>query len=187
MTLTELTFGLSALILGLALTHIAATLSKLLLARERVRWAPEPLILATIVLMVVVFVWLNQWEARVQTAVIYWRVLLQKLSFLSLYVAASVCLPDATAEPGLVDLHAYYDRTRRLSFGALIVSLLLLNAYFLGEVDRSHWTEIMVGTPLICLPYGIMMFVRWRWLNVLLLLLILILWGSNIMTYQIKQ
>ena len=43
MTLTELTFGLSALILGLALTHLAAALSKLLLARERVRWAPEPL------------------------------------------------------------------------------------------------------------------------------------------------
>ena len=87
--------------------------------------------------MVIVFVWLNQYEARAQTVAIYWRVLLQKLSFLSLYIAASVCLPDAASEPEPVDMHAYYDRTRRLSFGALIVSLLLLNTYFLGDVERG--------------------------------------------------
>jgi hypothetical protein len=42
MNLFEFTFALSAVVLGLALTHIAATVHKLLLAGSRVRWAASP-------------------------------------------------------------------------------------------------------------------------------------------------
>ena len=64
MTLFELTFTLSALILGLALTHMASSLYRLVLAGRRVHWAPEPLMQATLVLLIVVFVWLNEWNGR---------------------------------------------------------------------------------------------------------------------------
>jgi hypothetical protein len=46
MTLFELTFTLSAVILGLALTHMASSLYRLVLAGRRVRWALEPLLQA---------------------------------------------------------------------------------------------------------------------------------------------
>ena len=58
MSLFDFTFSLSAVILGLALTHIASTTHKLLLAGRRVRWAPEPMLLSFIVLLVIVSVWL---------------------------------------------------------------------------------------------------------------------------------
>lgn len=59
MTFFELTFSLSALILGLALTHMASALYRLALAGRRVHWAPEPLLQAALVLLIVVFVWVK--------------------------------------------------------------------------------------------------------------------------------
>jgi hypothetical protein len=61
-SLFDFTFSLSAVILGLALTHLAASTHRLLLAGRRVRWAPEPVLLAAIVLLVIVSVWLFQWD-----------------------------------------------------------------------------------------------------------------------------
>jgi hypothetical protein len=49
MSLFEFTFGLSAVILGLALTHMASSVHRLVLAGERVRWAPEPILLTVLV------------------------------------------------------------------------------------------------------------------------------------------
>jgi len=53
MTLFELTFSLSAVILGLALTHMASSLYRLVLAGRRVRWALEPLMQAALVFLIV--------------------------------------------------------------------------------------------------------------------------------------
>ncbi len=185
MTLTELTFGLSALILGLSLTHLAAAFSKLLLARERVRWAPEPLLQAILVLLVVILVWLSQWEERGLTPLVYWRVLLQKLSYLSLYVAASVCLPEVPPAPAEIDLGRFYDRTRRLSFGALIVSIFLINAYYQARTPTASFGWTIIPRFIFCVPYALLMFVRQRWFNVLLLALVLLAFGTLLLTYQI--
>jgi hypothetical protein len=57
MSLFEFTFALSAVILGLALTQVAASLHKLLLAGRQVRWAAEPVLLTLIVVLVIVSVW----------------------------------------------------------------------------------------------------------------------------------
>ncbi len=108
MTLFELTFTLSALILGLALTHMASSLYRLVLAGRRVRWALEPLMQATLVLLIVVFVWLNEWNGRGVTTIIYGRVLLRALNLLVLYIAAAVCLPEVREGAGEVNMYAYY-------------------------------------------------------------------------------
>ena len=95
MTLFELTFSLSAVILGLALTHMASSLYRLVLAGRQVRWALEPLMQATLVFLIVVSVWLNEWlQGRGMTTVTYGRVLLRSLNLLVLYIAAAVCLPE---------------------------------------------------------------------------------------------
>jgi hypothetical protein len=185
-TLTELTFGLSALILGLALTHMATAFSKLLLSRKRIRWSPEPLLQAAIILLVVIAVWLSQWEMRATTTVIYWRVLVQELSYLSLFVAASVCLPQVDTNTEELNLATYYYATRRLSYGALILSIIFINVYFLSALPTFRWNWSMIGGFVYCLPYGVLMLVRRRWLNLLLLILLLIFVAIPLVSFQLK-
>src|SRR5260370_40450280 len=139
MTLFELTFSLSALILGLALTHMASSLSRLVLAGRRVRWAPEPLMQAALVVLIVVFVWLNEWNGRGVTTIIYGRVLLRSLNLLVLYIAAAVCLPEVRDEAGEVNMYAYYDRARPLSFGALAIRLVFFHPYNWTGAQPFHW------------------------------------------------
>ena len=78
MTIFELTFGLTSLILGLALTHMASALYKLAQAGGRVRWAPEPLLQATIVLLVIVIRnfrmnhwWIGDAFVEISTSVVF--------------------------------------------------------------------------------------------------------------------
>ena len=77
MTPFELFFGLTTVILGLALTHVANSFQLLLRAGKRVRWAIEPLLQATLIVMIVVFVWADQWDNRNQAAFTVGQSLLQ--------------------------------------------------------------------------------------------------------------
>ncbi|WP_417471909.1 hypothetical protein [Luteimonas mephitis] len=187
MSLFELTFSLSALILGLALTHMASNVYKLAHAGRRVRWAPEPLLQAGIVLLVVVQVWVSQWEYRTATEITYWQILLQTIKLLVLYVAAASCLPEIREDESKIDLYTHYDHTRRLSFGALALGLALFAAHEWTGVQTFQWRWAML-TPLIYMvPYVFMMFVRLRWFNIVLLAAILAFYGSVIMEYRLSN
>ena len=59
MSLFEVLFSLSTVILGLALTNIAASLHRLALAARRIRWAPEPLLQALLITLIIIQVWLD--------------------------------------------------------------------------------------------------------------------------------
>jgi hypothetical protein len=184
MTLFELTFTLSAVILGLALTHMASSLYRLVLAGRRVRWAAEPLLQAALVLLIVVWVWLNEWNGRGVTTIIYGRILLRSLNLLVLYIAAAVCLPEVREGAGEVNMYAYYDRTRRLSWGALAIGLVFFNLYTWTGQQAFHWHWEMLRPLVFFGPYIVLMFVRWRWLNVLLLAAMLIYFSVGAMTYR---
>lgn len=185
MTLFELTFSLTALILGLALTHMASNLYKLAHAQRRVRWAPEPLLQAGIVLLVIVFVWVSQWEYRSTTDITYGLILLQTIKLLVLYVAAAACLPEVREGEGAIDLYAHYDRTRRLSFGALALGLVLFSVYRWTSNPDFRWSWAMLFPLAFIVPYVCMMFIRVRWLNILLLGVLLAYFGSSIMGYRL--
>lgn len=167
MGLWEFTFALSAVILGLALTNIAATIHKLLLAGKKVRWAPEPILLTAIVLLVIVSVWLGEWFHRDVTSVTIGQMLLQVAKLLVLYVAAASCLPEPEGNETL-DLRSYFDRTRLLSFGALILSYFLFQFYF--AIDQGwpeRWTLSKVSDWfLFPALYGLLIIVRRRWLDI---------------------
>lgn len=186
MTLFELTFSLSALILGLALTHMASSLYRLVLAGRRVRWALEPLMQATLVLLIVVFVWLNEWNGRGVTTIIYGRILLRSLNLLVLYIAAAVCLPEVREGAGEVNMYAYYDRARRLSFGALAIGIVFFNLYNWTGEQAFHWRWQMLRSLVFLGPYVVMMFARWRWLNVSLLAAMLIYFSIITMGYRLS-
>jgi len=178
MSLSELLFGLVAVILGLALTHIAAAVQKLLHAGPNVRWAPEPVLLTAIVLLLIVTVWINQWSLRAITHITTFLTILQVLKMLSVYVAAASTLPERV-EPGKpLDLSVHYDETRWLTFGALITAVALFFANSVLQVhavggDLRSLVSWFLG-PVIFLT---LIFVRWRPYNLVALVFLLLWYG----------
>lgn len=190
MSLFEFTFGLSAVILGLALAHMASTVSKLAMAGRRVRWAPEPLLLSAIVVLVIIAVWLNQWGVRNQAETTYGLVMLQVGKLILPFMAATFVLPDAVPDEGPVDLYAHYDRTRALTFGALIVGLWAFWLHFViawagGQIPEQGpmtvWSVITTVPWEYSLIYGVLIAVRRRWVNVVLLTAGLLWYGWGIL------
>lgn len=181
MSLFEFTFALSAVILGLALTHIAAMIHKLLLAGKRVQWAPEPVLLTCIVLLVIVSVWLAAWSVRNEAAVTIGQMLLEVAKLLTLYIAAASCLPEPTGtEP--IDLRMYYDRTRLLSFGSLILSLLLFRLDAIAKYGLPSPMTFGFVFNMLLYPalYASLIFVRRRWFNILTLSSIIVYYGWTV-------
>jgi len=194
MTLFEIVFGLTAVILGLALAMLASNLHRLMMAGRRVRWAPEPLLLCAIVFLVIIVVWLGQWGLRGITQITMGEVILKVLKMLSPFMAAAFVLPDQIAEKGEVDLYRHYDRTRVFAFSALILGLML---FWLDTLIQEQappfgtskpWTFTLQIAPYIFLPaYALLIFVRMRWVNVLVLLGVLVTFGWGAIPAVLRQ
>ena len=181
MSLFEFTFALGAVILGLALTHVAATVHKLLLAGRRVQWAPEPVLLTIIVLFVIIWVWLGSWSNRSLASVTFGHTLLEVAKLMTLYIAAASCLPEpADSEP--LNLGEYYDRTRLLSFGSLIVSVLLFRIDYIVSNGMPSTLTFRFAVFMLLYPvlYASLIFVRNRWFNVLALGFVIVYFGWRV-------
>ena len=186
MSLFEFTFALNAVILGLALTHIAATIHKLLLAGKRVHWAPESVLLTSIVLLVIVSVWLSAWSDRDLATITIGQMLLQVAKLLTLYIAAASCLPEPVGAEA-VDLRKYYNRTRLLSFGSLILSLLLFRVYRIAIYGIPSLLTLELALNLLLYPalYATLIFARQRWFNILILGFIIVYYGWTVVGQQL--
>jgi len=181
MTPFELFFGLTSVILALALTHLANSFQLLLRAGGRVRWAVEPILQSILVVMIVVFVWVDQWHDRGETVFTVPQCMLQVLKLLAVYVAAAAVLPEPREE-GPVDLRGYYMASRRVNYGALLAGLLLFTAYRLlfyapGHVPINNSPFLGLGLLLI---YVTLMIVRWRPLHIAGLLLVCSIYAVQI-------
>jgi hypothetical protein len=187
MSLFEFTFALSAVILGLALTQIAASLHKLLLAGRKVTWAAEPILLASIVMLVIITVWIAAWFDREDASVSIGWIILQVLKLLTLYIAAASCLPDPASGNVLVNTYEYYDRTRVLSFGALIVSYVLFEIadIVVGEIPELTLSAL-IEWYLFPLLYGLLIFIRARWFNIAALVCALMFFGYSVVGVRIS-
>jgi hypothetical protein len=163
----ELSFGLTSVILGLALTHLANAVRKLLLRGRAVIWAPEPLLLAGVILLIIVSSWMHQFS-RNTGAPNDGVALLNVLRMLTLYFAAGFCLPEPEPGEPQVDLLRYYDRTRRFTYGSLIAGLTIFFVYN-TVVEPAGWRADLMSKLLPIAVWVALMFVRWRWLSLLLL------------------
>lgn len=181
MSLFEFTFALSAVILGLALTHIAATVHKLLLAGKRIQWAIEPVLLTCIVLLVIVSVWLGAWSDKEEAAVTLWQMVLQVAKLLILYIAAASCLPEPDGISP-INLQQYYNDTRLLSFGALILSYFLFQIYAAAIEGEAASITVSAAIDWFLYPaiYTSLIFIRARWFNILVLGFALVFYGWEI-------
>ena len=180
MTPFELFFGLTTVILALALTHLANSFQLLLRAGGRVRWSIEPMLQAALVVMIVVFVWVDQWNDRGESVFTVPQCLLQVLKLLAVYVAASAILPEPGKGP--VDLRDHYMSSRKVTYGALLAGLLLFTAYRYLFYPASHVpinNSPLIGLTLL-LTYGSLMIVRWRPWHIAALLLVCAIYGIQI-------
>lgn len=193
MSLFEFTFGLSAVILGLALAQLASSYHRLAMAGRRVKWSIEPILLSAIIFLVIVSVWLFQWQLRHDEQTTIGLMLLQVLKLILPFLAAAFVLPDVLPDSGEIDLRAHYDRTRAYTFGALIAGLLLfwthrllehailssLPTLSIGEaIARFPWTYLV--------PYLLRIFIRARWFNILMLVAVLIFYSATIIPITLR-
>ena len=186
MSLFDFTFGLSAVILGLALTHLASSLHRLALAGRQVRWAPEPILLSGIIFLVIVSVWLFQWPDRNVSQTTIGLMLLQVCKLLLPYLAAAFVLPEQVAPEEEIDLLTHYNRTRTFTFGALIAGLLLFWVFNLaresmyGPGPFSLLKALAAGPwPLVGL-YTLLIFIRVRWVNIIVLTGVFLAFGWQV-------
>ena len=176
MSLFEFTFGLSAVILGLALAQLASSYHRLAIAGRRVSWAPEPVLLSGIIFLVIVSVWLFQWQARSIEQTTIGLMLLQVLKLLLPFLAAAFVLPDQLPDKGEIDLLAHYQRTRAFTYGALIAGLLLFWIHRIVEQavlpnlpDPTIVSALRQAPWLYVALYVLLIFVRARWAQLALL------------------
>ena len=181
MTPFELFFGLTSVILALALTHLANSFQLLLRAGRKVSWAIEPMLQLALVVMIIVFVWVDQWHDRNVASFTVPQSILQVLKLLAVYIAAAAVLPEPR-DDSQIDLRSHYVESRRVTYGALLAGLLLFSAYRLLYYPPGHVpinNSPFIGLVLL-LTYVSLMIVRWRPYHVAALMLICTLYAVQI-------
>ena len=183
MSLFELSFALSAVVMGMALTHIATVVHKLLLTGRRVSWAIEPILLTLLVLLIIIVVWLGSWSSRNETSITFASTVLRVAMLMTLFFTAASCLPESQGETEQIDTLAYYDRTRLLSFGSIIISYVLNQ---IGGVSANGWPAhitVLTFVDWLMYPtlYTLLIFIRARWVNIVVLSFALLFFGWTVM------
>lgn len=170
MTPFEIFFGLSSVILGLALAEIASSITKLLRAGRNVRWAPEPILQTVLITLIVVYVWADQWWSHTSASFTVGQAVFQVAKLMALYVAAASVLgePEATT---VVDLKEHYYSSRRVTYGALVTGLLLFISYRWMFFPPNVSITFGYVLDALWLPtlYVVAAIVRWRLYHIVLL------------------
>jgi hypothetical protein len=177
----ELFFGLTTVILALALTHLANGFQLLLREGRAVRWAIEPILQAVLVVMIIVFVWVDQWHDRGQTSFTVPQSLLQVLKLLAVYVAAAAILPQP-GDGSAIDLRDHYMASRKVTYGALLAGLVLFTAYRYLFYPAAHVplnNSPFLGLALLLL-YSTLITIRWRPYHIVGLLLVCTIYAVQI-------
>jgi hypothetical protein len=181
MTPFELFFGLTSVILALALTHLANSLQLLLRRGRAVRWAVEPVLQTALIFMILVFVWVDQWHDRNVPTITVAQSLLQVLKLLAVYVVAAAVLPEPGSEER-IDLQEHYMRSRFVTYGALLAGLFLFIAYRYLFYPPEHVPindSPLIGLGLL-LTYVSLIIIRWRPWHIAALTLVCILYAVQI-------
>lgn len=187
MTPFEIFFGLSSVILGLALTEIASSISKLLRAGRQVRWAPEPVLQTVLIILIVVFVWADQWWSHSAASFTVGQALFQVTKLLAVYVAAASVLGEREGKMS-VDLREHYYALRGVTYGALVTGLILFTIYSAIYFPRPDRVSIayIAGSAAVPLAYVVAAFVRSRIYHLVMLVAVIALFGSRIVGIAIK-
>ena len=167
MRTNEYVLGLMAIISGLAITDLIASLHRLLRARTRVKWDWLPLLVAAFVAMALTVSWFISWRVNVVENYNprFWRFFFFTLGQLvPLYLAAAAALPDEVPAEG-VDLKRFYAENSRYIWGALSAMMIMFiitgSVSFLVRGDYRAAGMNVLQTPFV-LPTLLLAIVRHR-------------------------
>lgn len=125
----EYALGFFSLLIGLAITHMAASLHKLLRNADVVRWDPLAILSALYSALLAITLWFDLWRIRdVEATRTLFFYLTLVFEFLIVYLIAASSLPDEADEK---DLAAFYARDRRYHWILVLVFQLSYSAHWL--------------------------------------------------------
>ena len=167
MRTNEYVLSLMAIISGLAITDLIASLHRLLRARSRVKWDWLTLFVAGFVGMALTVSWFISWRVNVVENYnpTFWRFFFLTLGqLIPLYLAAAAALPDEVPPEGL-DLKQFYAENCRYIWGALTTMMIMfiITASVAQAVRGDYRAAAMVvlQTPFL-LPTALLAWVRNR-------------------------
>ena len=171
MSLFEFVFGLQAIILGLALTHLAMSVNRLVLARGRVKWDARPLLAAALLLLAILLYWLQSWNMRDMQETTIGETIVKVMVNLVVFAAAGAILPEEVPAEGTLDLGAHYDKVRVYFLALFLAPILVMSTlrpaiqFWLGQRERfDNWDNlILVAAGVACMVF------RNRWVNLVVL------------------
>lgn len=127
----------AAIIIGLAVTDMAASFHRLMRARERVQWDWISLVLALMLLLEILAHWWASFRWYRGTTEIAIAGFLPDLAmFLLLFLAAAAVLPDEVPQEGL-SLRRFYLSTARYFWTLLALDTVLVSAIALSRTSMS--------------------------------------------------
>jgi hypothetical protein len=148
----EYAMGMFSVLIGLAVTDIAASFHRLLRFKSQVAWDPLALLAAFYALCMAVYMWFDIWGVRhFQATRHFFFYLGLVVDLFILYLVAAASLPDETSGP--IDLRAYYESNRRHFW--LLVALFQL-VYFAFGVYFERGEPSGLPRWVVLLGWGIM-------------------------------
>ena len=173
MRTNEYVLSLMAIISGLAITDLVASLHRLLRARQRVQWDWLTLLVAAFAGMALTVSWFISWRVNVVENYnpTFWRFFFLTLGQLvPLYLAAAAALPDEVPAEG-VDLKQFYAENCRYIWGALAAMMVMFiitgSVIHLTRGDYRAAAMNVLQTPFL-LPTLLLALVRSRRLHSIL-------------------
>ena len=188
MSLFEFVFGLQAIILGLALTQLAMSVNRLVLARERVTWDARPLLAAVLMLLAILLYWLQSWNFRDLQETTIGATIVKVMVNLVVYAAAAAILPEEVPAEGKLDLGAHYDRVRVYFLALFLAPILVMSTlrpaiqFWLGQRDTfGNWDNlVLIVAGVVCMVF------RNRWVNLAVLTGLVVWMAIGISGYALE-
>jgi hypothetical protein len=149
MTLADYIVSLYLIVIGLAVTDMAASLHRLLNDTEKVEWDGQFLlmlfIVTSVLFWIVALVWVNR---AFLTRLSYPVLITYLLEMVLLYLLAAASLPDRAS--GRFSLRQFYERKARYIWTLLSLLLLSINAHtvqarmMLGDGLGKYWLTVLI-------------------------------------------
>src|SRR5207253_8898015 len=144
---------LFSFVFAIALTHVLSCVSKLILARDRVRFSGLHALWMLNALMVLLINWISIWQLE---GVKHWSVgeIMVQLGWAipQYFTCSLISMP--VGNDGVIDMHAFYERQRPVLFSAF--ALMYIMSMVATFADRNNFEGLKpgdwIGAELLVLP-----------------------------------
>lgn len=177
------------MVLGLAVSDLATSLSRLLKAKVTVRWGwPAPMA-AALAFVKILMQWWSWYGARGAVGLLTFELFAVVIvATVILFLMAAAALPDEAPETAPVDLTVFYLANRSRFWSFFLGHTLLTNGLILwvrlhtgGRLELAHlWLAAIVGSA------AAMLFVRVRWVHAAVMLGLIVYYLHEVLRQRLS-